>query len=240
MKYIASLSFGKDSMAMLIKILQNPQKYPLDEIVFCDVRANKELSGNFDIQEQFIIETIPRIEKMANVPVVVIKAHTTFDEQFFKVKGNKAKFPNTIYGFPMTLQAWCNDRLKMKPLDQYFKQQGEHIRYIGLAADEPRRLARLEKNEIAPLYEMGITEREAKQICKDYNLLSPIYKYFDRDGCWFCPKQSIKSLYTIYTLFPKYWEILKEYQKHSPVPFKPNLTIFDLEERFKKSKGVKV
>ena len=96
MKYIASLSFGKDSMAMLIKILQNPQKYPLDEIVFCDVMANKELSGNFDVQEQFIIETIPRIEKMANVPVVVIKAHTTFDEQFFKVKGNKAKFPNYL------------------------------------------------------------------------------------------------------------------------------------------------
>lgn len=48
MKYIASCSFGKDSLAMILKLLEN--KYPLDEVVYFDIGAefnslykNKEL-----------------------------------------------------------------------------------------------------------------------------------------------------------------------------------------------------
>lgn len=233
MKYIASITCGKNSLAMLIKIIENPDKYPLDEIVLCEVMATSTQSASFELHRQFIEKTIPVIEKMAKVPVKIIKAETNFEEQFYKKKGARAKVPNSIYGFPMTICAWCNDRLKMKPLDKYFKSQGEHIRYLGLAYDEPKRIARLKKNEIAPLYELGITDKDSKQICIQHNLLSPIYKYFDREGCWFCPKQSIKALKTVYEKFPKYWNKLRDWQKDSPVPFKPNLTIFDLEKKIK-------
>lgn len=48
MKYIASCSFGKDSLAMILKLLEN--KYPLDEVVYFDIGTefnsiykNKEL-----------------------------------------------------------------------------------------------------------------------------------------------------------------------------------------------------
>lgn len=48
MKYIASCSFGKDSLAMILKLLEN--KYPLDEVVYFDIGGefnsiykNKEL-----------------------------------------------------------------------------------------------------------------------------------------------------------------------------------------------------
>lgn len=34
MKYVASVSFGKDSLAMLLKIIE--EKMPLDEVVFYD------------------------------------------------------------------------------------------------------------------------------------------------------------------------------------------------------------
>ena len=34
MKYIASVSFGKDSLAMLLKLIEN--NYQLDEVVFYD------------------------------------------------------------------------------------------------------------------------------------------------------------------------------------------------------------
>ena len=27
----------------------------------------------------------------------------------------------------------------------------------------------------------------AENLCRKYGLLSPIYKYFPRGGCWFCP-----------------------------------------------------
>lgn len=36
MYYIASVSFGKDSLAMLLLILDNLDKYPLDEVIFFD------------------------------------------------------------------------------------------------------------------------------------------------------------------------------------------------------------
>lgn len=35
MKYIASCSFGKDSLAMILKLLE--LNYPLDEIVYFDI-----------------------------------------------------------------------------------------------------------------------------------------------------------------------------------------------------------
>ena len=46
--YIASCSFGKDSLAMLQVIKQNPQKYPLDEIVLND---NRPVSENTKIAD---------------------------------------------------------------------------------------------------------------------------------------------------------------------------------------------
>lgn len=64
-------------------------------------------------------------------------------------------------------------------------------------------------------------------------MLSPIYQYFDRDGCWFYPKQSLKSLKVIYEQFSQLWERLKQWQADSPCSFRPDLSIFDLDERFK-------
>ena len=234
MKYIASCSFGKDSLAMLKIIKDNPQKYPLDEVVFCKVMASPTMSGNFPIQDEFIDKMIPIIEAKVSVPIKVITAKISFEEQFYKKK-TKGNHIGTIYGFPMTLKAWCNDRLKVKPLDEYYKSQGEHIRYIGIAYDEPKRHERLEQNEIALLFEEKITEEMAMQICIENDMRSPIYDYFKRDGCWFCPKQNLESLNTIYQKFPQLWSQLKDWQKHSPIPFKPNKTIFDLGARFMKA-----
>ena len=230
--YIASCSFGKDSLAMLQVIKQNPQKYPLDEIVFCDVRFSKDLSGNFEPMRAFIEGTIDRVRKDFGVPVTVVGSDIPFIDYFYSVK-QKGKAAGSIYGFPYTLGAWCNDRLKMKPLDAYFKSKGEHIRYIGIAYDEPQRIKRLEENEIAPLYEEGIKESEAMEMCAKTEYRSPIYDFFDRDGCWFCPKQCLHSLRIIFDHFKQYWEILLSLRKDSPVDFKPGYNLFDLDRKFK-------
>lgn len=234
MKYVASCSFGKDSLAML-KIIKD-KKLPLDEIVFCDIKATDTMSGIFDKHRNFITEMIPKLEAYMGVPVKTVCSDLTFEKQFYTEKGPRAKHPG-IYGFPMTLKAWCNDRLKMRPVDKYFKEIGEHVRYIGIAYDEPERYARLEENEKAPLYDYEITEAQAFEICEELGWKSPIYEDFTRDGCWFCPKQSLKSLRTVYEKYPHYWEILKKWQKDSAIPFRPNMTIFDLDEKFKKEKN---
>ena len=43
MKYIAFLSFGKDSLAQIIKIKE--LQLPLDEVVYVDIRFDKDISG---------------------------------------------------------------------------------------------------------------------------------------------------------------------------------------------------
>lgn len=174
---------------------------------------------------------IPRLKQEYNVPVIIVQNDKSFEDYFYSIK-QKGNHKGEIYGFPYTIGAWCNNRLKMLPLEKYFKKQGEHIRYIGIAYDEPKRFARLSDNEIAPLYNEQIIESVAKQICIDNDMLSPIYNYFDRDGCWFCPKQSLHSLKVIYDNFPDLWERLRRWQKDSPIPFSPGGSIFEIEKRF--------
>ena len=53
MKYIASVSFGKDSLAMLLIILNNPKKYPLDEVVFYD--TGMEFKAIYDIRDSILL-----------------------------------------------------------------------------------------------------------------------------------------------------------------------------------------
>lgn len=161
MKYIASCNCGKDSLAMLKVIKDNPQKYPLDEIMICKVMATPQLSGNSPLQEQFIDKMIPRLETEYRVPVTVVKADFSFEEMFYRKK-EFGKRIGDIYEFPYTLGAWCNSRLKMSPLNRYFTTQGSLIQYVGIAYDEPKRAARLGINKCTPLYEQKITEVEAK------------------------------------------------------------------------------
>ena len=42
-KFIASCSFGKDSLATLLLALEHNE--PLDEAVYCEVMFNKDISG---------------------------------------------------------------------------------------------------------------------------------------------------------------------------------------------------
>lgn len=83
MYYIASCSFGKDSLAMLQVIKANPQKYPLDEIVFCDVRFSKERisvedvinSQTFPQDFDFLVRSANKVGYICgmSVPPVMIK-----------------------------------------------------------------------------------------------------------------------------------------------------------------------
>ena len=65
MKYVASVSFGKDSLAMLIKIKE--LGLPLDEVIYCDIRFDNNISGETPEMANFIPkqESIQRVLMMA-------------------------------------------------------------------------------------------------------------------------------------------------------------------------------
>ena len=231
MKYVASLSFGKDSMAMLIKIKE--LGLPLDEGIYVDIMFDDDTSGETPEMASFITKAEKILKEKFNVEVTHLRG-VTFKEQFYKIK-QRGKHIGDNYGFPYTIGAWCNDRLKMQPIKEYMRRQKEQIiQYVGIAYDEPERYERLNhETHIAPLYDLKITEKEAMEICKKYDLLSPIYKTSFRGGCWFCPKQRLSQLKWLYQEHNDLWNTLKKKEKDSLNTFKPNTTLKDLEERFK-------
>lgn len=231
MKYVASLSFGKDSMAMLIKIKE--LGLPLDEVIYVDIMFDDDTSGETPEMASFITKAEKILKEKFNIEVTHLRG-VTFKEQFYKIK-QRGKHIGDNYGFPYTIGSWCNDRLKMQPIKEYMrKQKDQIIQYVGIAYDEPERYERLNhETHIAPLYDLKITEKEAMEICEKYDLLSPIYKTSFRGGCWFCPKQRLSQLKWLYQEHNDLWNILRDMEKDSFNTFKPNTTLKDLEERFK-------
>ena len=231
MKYVASLSFGKDSMAMVIKIKE--LGLPLDEVIYVDIMFDDDTSGETPEMASFITKAEKILKEKFNVEVTHLRG-VTFKEQFYKVK-QRGKHVGDNYGFPYTIGAWCNDRLKMQPIKEYMRKQKEQIiQYVGIAYDEPERYERLNhETHIAPLYDLKITEKEAMEICEKYDLLSPIYKTSFRGGCWFCPKQRLSQLKWLYQEHNDLWNTLRDMEKDSFNTFRPNTTLKDLEERFK-------
>lgn len=232
-KYIASISFGKDSLAMLIKIKE--LNLPLDEVIYCDIRFDDDISGEMPKMAEFIPKAEKILKDKFDITVKHITYKRTFKEQFYTIK-QRGKHIGDNYGFPFVMSAWCNSRLKMEPIRNYLKSiDDEVIEYVGIAYDEPKRYERLNHDtHIAPLYDLKITEKEAIDICKKYDLLSPIYEDSFRGGCWFCPKQRISQLKFLYKNYPDLWATLRDMEKDSHNTFKPYTTLALLEERFKK------
>ncbi len=230
MKYIASCSFGKDSLAMLIKIKE--LGLPLDEVIYCDIRFSENLSGEMPKMAEFITKAEIILKKRYGITVRHLRG-VTFQDQFYKVK-QKGKHIGDNYGFPFPMSAWCNAYLKLKPIQKYYSSIKEPYKcYIGIAYDEPKRYERLDHDkEIALLYDLKITEKEAMEICRENDLLSPIYEDSFRGGCWFCVKQSIKQLKFLHDNYPELFDTLVDMEKDSFNTFKPNMSLQELKKRF--------
>lgn len=216
---------------MLIKIKELGM--PLDEVIYVDIRFDDEISGETPEMASFISKAEKILKEKFDITVTHLRG-VTFKEQFYTVK-QRGKHIGDNYGFPYTIGAWCNNRLKIVPITKYLKSQKEDvIQYVGIAYDEPKRYERLNHDtHIAPLYDLKITEAEAMEICKKHDLVSPIYKTSFRGGCWFCPKQRLSQLKWLYKEHNDLWNILKDMEKDSFNTFRPNYTLEQLEERFK-------
>ena len=230
MKYIASVSFGKDSLAMLLKLIE--QKWSLDEVVFYD--TGMEFNAIYEIRDR--VKTM-LAEK--GIKFTELKPKCDFCYKMFDMPVNKGK-PNEHKGY-----SWCGGRCrwgtteKLKALEKYCKGC---VEYVGIALDEPKRLAKKRKgNKQFPLVEWGMTEADCLTYCYQYHFHwkedgVSLYSILDRVSCWCCGNKNLKELRNYYLHLPKYWERLKEFQRRTSRPFKGKYTIFDLENKFKGEK----
>ena len=237
---VFNLSFGKDSMATLLLAIE--QGIPIDRVMYCDIRFNNEISGEPPIMAEWIPTAEKRLKELFDVTVDHAYSGVSFEEQFYKVykRGSRT---GEIYGFPLTLKAWCNQRLKVDAIQKYSNELPPHrTHFVGIAYDEPIRWERMKKKETEKckyrslLVEQKLTEQDAFEICKKYDLLSPMYTSGDgifRGGCWFCVKQCLADLYSLWKNYREYFDILAEIEQVSVNTFRAEgITLKSLAEKF--------
>ena len=183
MKHIASFSGGKDSAAPII--LAHEHGDPLDQIIFAEVMFDQEISGELPEHIDFVKnKCIPLFESWG-YKVEILHAKKTYMDCFNKVT-QRSKVPERVgrkYGFPMAGKCVINDRCKVGAIREFFKTQDmdDVVQYIGIAADEPKRLKRIDgTRKVSLLAKYNYTEQMARELCERYDLLSPVYSFTSR------------------------------------------------------------
>ena len=211
MRYIASCSFGKDSLATIL--LARKHGEPLDEAIYCEVMFDKGISGEVPEHRDFIYtKGIPALERMG-VKVTVLRGDKTYVDRF---TGQVTRGPKKglLRSFPVCGKCYVQRDCKLRPIERYQKTlPPDTVHYIGIAQDEQTRLLRLQEGKKVSLLEKyHFTEQDAKELCQAAGLLSPVYEFADRGGCWFCPNARQRELRHLYDHHPDLWNRMLELQ----------------------------
>jgi hypothetical protein len=191
--------------------------------------ATDTIPADLPLMMEFKEKADKIIKERYGIEVEHLHNKESYERHFYRkrIRGEKI---GQMYGFPIVKGAWCNGDLKMPELAKI--ERGNTI-YIGIACDEPNRFHNLTDRKRSPLVEHNVTEAEARKICEELDLLSPIYTQSTRGGCWFCHNQSIGQLRLLRKQYPELWELMLKWDKDSPVTFKPDgTTVHDFDYRF--------
>lgn len=235
MRYIAACSFGKDSVATVI--LAKKHNEPLDEVVYCEVMFDNEISGEVPEHRRFIHEIAkPKFEDWG-IKVTILHSQNTYVSNFKKIVSRGAR-AGKIRAFPLCGRCTIQRDCKLPPIREYEKQLGDEVvKYLGIAKDEQERLLRLEGTEkISLLEKYGVKESETFDLCKTYGLLSPIYEFTNRGGCWFCPNAKENELRHLYDYHQDLWQRMLELQSlpnKVTEKFNRTQTFAEIDEKFK-------
>ena len=163
-KHVVACSGGKDSVATILTALEYNE--PLDEVTWVEVMFDKETSGEVPEHRDFVYNSLKPFCEENGIRFTVLHSSKTYEDVFHQ-----------------TFKEYKR------------RQESSIVFYIGIAADEPKRLERLNnKTEVSLLAKYGIAEKDALELCKKNNLLSPVYEISRRNGCWFCPYAKDKEI----------------------------------------------
>ena len=129
---MVSLSGGKDSTAMLLRLIE--EKRPIDLILFCD--TGLEFPQMYD--------HLKKLQKYIGREITYLKSEHSFEYYFSEYmpkrrNPNLEKYSGMSWGGPYN--RWCTAMLKTRVIQAYLKELKKEysvIEYIGIAADEPK------------------------------------------------------------------------------------------------------
>lgn len=238
--YVASVSHAKNSVAMLHLILQNPEKYPLNHVVF--VNTGFEFEAVYDVRNQ-VVSMLGELE----IPYTELDISEQF--RYSMLERNI----HTRSGVEKIGYGWCGGpcrwgtSLKLQALNKFYRTQLSNysvVEYVGYAADEPKRLdtAVAQVGEkVFPLVDFNISNAECLRMCyrlgyewKQNGIY--LYEFLERLSCWNCKNKRLKELRAMYFFLPQYWSKLKELERQIGVGMKGSgKSLVELEKRFAKS-----
>lgn len=216
-KYIASCSGGKDSVATILLAVKHHE--PLDEVVYSEVMFDQNVSGEVPEHRDFIYNRLkPFCENELSVPFTILHSAKTYDDVFHHhiIRGpHEGEKRGFVWGGMCAVNRDC----KIPPVRKYQTALPcDTVSYVGIAADEPQRLARLDGiTQISLLDKYGYTEADAYNLCVEYDLLSPIYDHCRRNGCWFCPNASDEELRHMIFCHPELFDRLIEWEREENI-----------------------
>ena len=205
MKYIAMLSGGRDSTSMVFQLLE--RGFPLDYILFTDTQSE------FPEMYTYLYYNVSKKLREYGKELTVLhhKRGETFEDWCFgKIKRGKRK--GMIRGIPMVTQpCYWKRESKVRPFEKFLKDNNitECTQYIGYTYSERDRANVKDKNQSFPLIDFEMCEADVDRHLKKINLVNPLYQWFERTGCNFCPYQRIRGFYIIWKKYPDQWEYMK-------------------------------
>lgn len=222
--YVASLSGGKDSTAMVLRLIE--EKWPLDLVLFCDT----------GLEFPQMYKHIEKLEKELPVPIVRLKEEKGFEYYFLHYRPrrrNKELTDKAGFSWAGPRNRWCTSTLKVRVIERYLsglRKDYEIVQYIGIAADEPQQV----KEFRYPLVEWRMTEKDCLDYCYERGYdWGGLYRLFSRISCWCCPLQGLEELRMLRRELPQLWKQLLEWESKTWRKFRSDYSVDELEERFR-------
>ena len=104
-KHIVNFSGGKDSTAMLLRMLE--ENMQVDEIIFCNVKATQQIGGELPEMYDYINKINNYIKQKYNKEITVLSQEKSFEDYFY-TKKIRGKRKGQIYGFPALQGSWLS------------------------------------------------------------------------------------------------------------------------------------
>jgi len=214
--YVVSFSGGKDSTALLLRLLE--EKRNIDAVVYFNC-------GSFEWPQ--MEEHIYEVEKRTGVEIIKIGPHKDFLELATELQPRNKE----INGWPTPMMRWCT-MMKINLIKQAMRPFRPYHQYIGFSSDENDRVlkASISGNNVKrdhfmtnefPLVDWGMTEKDCLQYCFDRGYRwSGLYDHFSRVSCWCCPLQNQTDLTKLCKYYPDMWRKLKTWNEKMPKPYK--------------------
>lgn len=215
LKTYLSWSGGKDSTASVI--LAHIYKIKIDLIVISlpYFDKSKNIYADHPLHIKFIFEKAIPMFRNWGYKVKVVSSDKDYKYWFFKKRGNRCKnkkYNGKYYGWLLGGMCKMNGE-KVQPIKKLEKTlNGEGWQSIvGIGVEETDRLERLHKrqNQVSLLEKYNYTCAMAKELCREYGLLSPLYDMGGmRQGCFFCPNAHIQEFAKLQKNYPELWQEL--------------------------------